>query len=1031
MIPVKLTLQGIYSYQEKQVIDFTRLTGEHLFGIFGPVGSGKSAILEAITLALYGETERLNQQDKRNYNMMNLKSKELIVDFEFFAGKNNTELFAFTVNGKRDKKQFDVVRAFERAAYTITGGERLPIDVRSIKDIVGLSYENFKRTIIIPQGKFQEFLQLTENLRSTMLKQIFNLHKFDLSDKTAAIEIKNKSRLHVIEGELKGIGLVTEEQMTETRNELSTENRERQAADQELAKKIGAANESESLARLFDKLSEARVTVARLESEEQGFSRRERTLRDYEQCVVQFKEVLKQKEKLDASIGEASGSLEVKRGVVRDLNSELVLREADLSRSKIEYERREELKEEADDLANVLLIRGVTQSLKSLKESIARKSGLVEGSVKQMEQLRNRLTTLRSELQTKKEELPDQGELADILKWFTTRGHLLEQEGQAQETLKGISNDIAEILRKKATILGKKGLGRFIREAQFSLEFEEISRLLAEAKKAQKADLKTMQAQLQQLGVQKKLGVLAGDLRPGVPCLICGAVDHPKVMVAQNIERDCRDLEKKVADVEEDVDTIDAAMSEITGISTSHQNATRRLGAQRVAVETAAARLKEHLDTFVWKAFDAQDEHRVQAEFKRARDIESQIKEHESKSRNTETEIRKAENAKESLTKDLENDNRNQAAEQSAYSTLEKQLKKHSLEEYEKLTDLEAKSRLSKLKTRYSDIEKQFRELDKQVKFLSENANTLKGQLETGEEQLNESREKQEQLATEVQDRLVKSGFPSVANVLKILGTEIDVKTEHKAINTFREAVHTAAEKCADLESETQGKSYDAEAHRSLQREIEQERKDLKERSERVGELNARLEKMQKDLDSRNGLVIEQKRLEDRAKDLDVLKSLFRGNGFVNYVSTVYLKSICHAANLRFSQLTRQKLHLELNDDNSFQVRDFMNDGKQRSVKTLSGGQMFQASLSLAIALGDQIQQLANAGQNFFFLDEGFGSLDKDSLETVFSTLASLRKENRIVGVISHVTELQQEIECHLRVKNTDEHGTLIENSWS
>jgi exonuclease SbcC len=150
----------------------------------------------------------------------------------------------------------------------------------------------------------------------------------------------------------------------------------------------------------------------------------------------------------------------------------------------------------------------------------------------------------------------------------------------------------------------------------------------------------------------------------------------------------------------------------------------------------------------------------------------------------------------------------------------------------------------------------------------------------------------------------------------------------------------------------------------------------------------------------------------------------------VNYISTIYLQQLCNAANDRFFRLTRQKLSLEITPDNNFQVRDFMNEGKVRSVKTLSGGQTFQASLSLALALADNIQQITRSSQNFFFLDEGFGSLDRESLEIVFDTLKTLRRENRIVGVISHVEEMQQEIEAHLRIENDPERGSLIRRSW-
>jgi exonuclease SbcC len=107
-----------------------------------------------------------------------------------------------------------------------------------------------------------------------------------------------------------------------------------------------------------------------------------------------------------------------------------------------------------------------------------------------------------------------------------------------------------------------------------------------------------------------------------------------------------------------------------------------------------------------------------------------------------------------------------------------------------------------------------------------------------------------------------------------------------------------------------------------------------------------------------------------------------------------------------------------------------MNGGKVRNIKTLSGGQTFQASLALALALADNIQQMNGADENFFFLDEGFGSLDKDSLNVVFDTLKSLRQENRIVGVISHVDEMQQEISTFLKIENHDEKGSLIHESW-
>ena len=168
-----------------------------------------------------------------------------------------------------------------------------------------------------------------------------------------------------------------------------------------------------------------------------------------------------------------------------------------------------------------------------------------------------------------------------------------------------------------------------------------------------------------------------------------------------------------------------------------------------------------------------------------------------------------------------------------------------------------------------------------------------------------------------------------------------------------------------------------------------------------------------------------------RKDNIKTLKNLFKANGFVDYVSSVYLNNICQSANERFYRLTRQKLSLELTEDNSFIIRDFLNDGKTRSAKTLSGGQTFQAALSLSLALADDIHKISGAEENFFFLDEGFGSLDKESLNVVFDTLKALRKEKRIVGVISHVEDMQEEIDTYLRIENTENNGSVIKTSWN
>jgi exonuclease SbcC len=171
-------------------------------------------------------------------------------------------------------------------------------------------------------------------------------------------------------------------------------------------------------------------------------------------------------------------------------------------------------------------------------------------------------------------------------------------------------------------------------------------------------------------------------------------------------------------------------------------------------------------------------------------------------------------------------------------------------------------------------------------------------------------------------------------------------------------------------------------------------------------------------------------KLDIRETNLKELERLFKGSGFVKYVSTIYLQELCNTANTRFMKLSKNSLSLEIDADNTFWVIDYLNGGKRRLLKTLSGGQTFQASLCLALALAEKVKSLNQADQSFFFLDEGFGALDRNALRVVFETLKSLRHENRIVGIISHVEELQQEIGVYAQIGLDPEKGSQVSYSY-
>ena len=264
MLPLKLSISGLYSYQKKQTIDFEELTNAGLFGIFGAVGSGKSSILEAIGFVLYGDTERLNKTDKRSYNMLNLKSDKANIEFEFLNFEERK--FKFVADWKR-KKRFEETTSIERLAYEWIGEEWVPMNSADATIIIGLTYENFRRTIIIPQGKFKEFLDLKGKDRSDMMKEIFHLQRFDLASKVGLLQSTNRTKLDQLKGALSGFEAISADAILALEKEVI-------AADNELQNdKIGLSlvdkelNELNTLKANFEDLEKKHQQLSKLNAE--------------------------------------------------------------------------------------------------------------------------------------------------------------------------------------------------------------------------------------------------------------------------------------------------------------------------------------------------------------------------------------------------------------------------------------------------------------------------------------------------------------------------------------------------------------------------------------------------------------------------------------------------------------------------------------------------------------------------------------------------------------------------------------------
>lgn len=223
MRPIKLKIKGINSFIEEQTIDFEKLSDRGLFGIFGPTGSGKSTVLDGITLALYGKVAR----ESNNYINTNCESANVSFEFQISGAENKRYLVEREF--KKDKKT-ENAKSGKCKVVDLTGGipevladSKTMVD-NKCKEIIGLNLDDFTRTVVLPQGKFSEFLKLEGVDRRRMLERLFNLQQYgdDLSRKLSFEINKEKSENSVLIGQLKGYEDFSEEKLKE-REELFEE----------------------------------------------------------------------------------------------------------------------------------------------------------------------------------------------------------------------------------------------------------------------------------------------------------------------------------------------------------------------------------------------------------------------------------------------------------------------------------------------------------------------------------------------------------------------------------------------------------------------------------------------------------------------------------------------------------------------------------------------------------------------------------------------------------------------------------------
>ena len=998
MKPIKLSIEGVFSYRTRQEIDFTKLSSEGIFGIFGNTGSGKSSIVEAIIFALYGKIERVSG---KQIDLINLQSNKAVIDFEFeVSGK----AYRVVVNLTRTSSGHSTKKLF----YQKQEGQYRAMEEKiSGEQLTGLSYDNFCRVVIIPQGKFQDFLTLTSGERTKMLKEIFpSLKKYDLSNTLKAMREETEGMQKEKMGQLNSYSEYTIEALNERKEQYAVV--EQQYKDLEILIK-NLKEDLDSRKTLFD-------AFKKQEELSQNFNR----LKLNEENISALKDRLDQYRKTNRVFGSLLtkyDDLLLRKKRTSDLLSELSLQVADLEKKKQSLE--EELaalqkeneqtplqQQEADNLKTLADLRELESTMAILDTKMRDEQKRLENGKACVAAEENKKQNKEKEIADKESRLLNAEEFRSVRDWFAKNQRL-------NEDLARLRKENQDLCKKKTDCLSPFGdISPDNPEAELQQRLQDTEEQISKAENL-----------LSDYNVKQALCQYSKALSSNEPCPLCGSLSHPHPAELADVDEHLKQIKSTIRDLKARKETLEKTVASLDFYSKQIQSKQEQINSLQQDIET-------HKRQFVWADYLGKSSLEItQMENEDIR-LQNELKELRSALAAIDRNIRKYSEALKQIENSVEQSRNALTKHQGRKEELGKNLSEEFVLQYAQVDvnqlNEQRQKLLAVLEKRNAVLAERNAVLSKQnaVLFQREGErNSCKQNLETiiGETDKCES---------EIERQIACGGFQSLESVRQILSSSFDEDDAQTQIDNFNRQMIEFSSQLAALSEQTSGKDRPAEENiKSDEQTLSQKEKEFKSCIANKGGIEKEINLFETKLSQKTVLEKEMKTAEARLDALNKLSQMFKGDKFIQFISTVYLEQLCAKANERLQIITNNKFAIRYWEEN-FEVIDNLNSGKTRSLKTLSGGQIFQASLCMALALVDTIRLNSDTREDFFFLDEGFGTQDNESIELIFKSLVSLRQENKIVGLISHSEILKEKISYNIAVRLDQNEGSLIENNY-
>lgn len=1024
MRPIELKMQAFGPYRDFIHLDFTKFGNHSIFLVNGPTGSGKTTIFDAISYALFNKASgesRENDMMKSDF----ATDEELAYVELIFEMKNTIYRVKRSPKQKGPGERVKVrnyqsnVEFYREDEYLSNGTEAND----QIEELLGLSHEQFKQIVLLPQGEFRKLLISDSKDKEKIFRNIFATQKIeDFQEYLKNQRKKYKKEYEIYETRLK--------QNVET-IDLKSINHSSQL---ELNEAIRIKDYTEILNVMKDLVKEEEKNHSQLKEKLKDLNAKEKKYNELNHLLLEKEKLENKKEEL---LVQAESIQKSKKIIEKDQNARALNKEVE---QHIQFQK---------ELKNILeKIEKKTIREKKLEKKIKELELAEKTSKKDEQKLDKYQKDLRrydlelkkfEEIEENKKAINESEEAKQTI--LSQKKKEEEKEKEIQENIHLVRADLDKIVLWREELEEKRIRNREIE--QIIEQKKQKKKILEEILKSQnflKERMKEKQSAYEDYELSEKkyrkmqegyfsnlAGILAKDLTETAACPVCGSKDHPKLAKTHD-ESISKEKLAELEKIREEKQIIYKEIEiEIQKTSESIEEKFSLLEENMKQLKTS--RFAEELSITEKEWLDKKEKNKM---------IKKEIEEIEGKIKNESSWRKELEKLQEDLQekklmitgliKDLSNEELKIEESFTKIKTLEEKLLVESA--------LDLRKKIKELEEEIKRIEKRAKSLQKELNELYNERTAIKATLKSLKEQQKEvAKEEKEQkelvrllfkdygLGEDFTDYILKQ------NDIEELKEKIQLYEREKDY-TVRQLETTMNKLKGFEDSKTKNpqeiKNYLVDL--IAQKEALEEQRD--EMIQKISSHKSSEQKIRKNLKESEDV---QKPFEIYSDLAEVASGSTKRTSFVSferYLLSIYFSEILNAANERFVKMTNNRYQLIRRKNKTkgqsaegLEINIFDRySGKERSVKTLSGGETFKASLALALGLSDVIQsQQGGVEINTLFIDEGFGSLDIDSLEIAIETLMELQSSGRLIGIISHVEELKNRIPARIIVENLKE----------